>query len=144
MNDDAYGTEHWPTEIRYHASEKQLEISFDNGETFRISAELLRVESPSAEVQGHSPSEKQLVAGRRHVGIIGIEPVGNYAVKLSFDDLHDTGIYTWSYLYALGKNQDRAWAAYLEALEKAGKSRDPGPNDGPHRSGHACGSGGCH
>ena len=91
----------------------------------RLPAELLRVESPSAEVQGHNPGQKQIVAGRRHVGIIGIEPVGHYAVRLVFDDLHDTGIYSWDYLADLGRNQDRLWAAYLDGLASRGLSRDP-------------------
>ena len=88
-------------------------------------AEYLRVESPSAEVQGHGPGQKQIVAGRRHVGIMKIEPVGNYAVRLSFDDLHDTGLYSWDYLYELGEDQSEKWAAYLEAVERQGLSRDP-------------------
>lgn len=139
---DNFGSRHWPDEIRYHSAEKQLEVVFENGESFRIPAELLRVESPSAEVQGHSPDQKQVVAGRRHVGIIGIEPVGNYAVRISFDDLHDTGIYTWDYLYDMGAKQDRLWADYLADLAAAGKSREPDPNEAPRRSG--CGGGGKH
>jgi DUF971 family protein len=115
----------WPTEIRLRKAEKILEVVFDDGHAFRIPAELLRVESPSAEVQGHSPSQKTLVGGRRHVGIMEVEPVGNYAVRLVFDDLHDTGIYTWSYLYHLGQNQDRLFREYLDALGAKGLSRDP-------------------
>lgn len=122
---DEYSTRHWPQEIRYLSAERRLEIDFDDGAKFSYPAELLRVESPSAEVQGHSPTQKQLVSGRRHVGIIEIEPVGNYAVRLRFDDLHDTGIYSWNYLYELGRNQDRVWQDYLAALETAGLSRDP-------------------
>ena len=86
---------------------------------------MLRVESPSAEVQGHSPSQKQVVAGRRHVGIMGVEPVGNYAITIKFDDLHDTGIYTWDALYAFGENQQAIWEGYLSELESKGLSRDP-------------------
>ena len=86
---------------------------------------MLRVESPSAEVQGHSPSQKQIVAGRRHVGIMEVEPVGNYAVRLRFDDMHDTGLFSWSYLRKLGEEQDALWQAYLDALEQRGLSRDP-------------------
>ena len=119
------GTEHWPVEIRHKQAERELEIEFDDGATFTLPAELLRVESPSAEVQGHGPSQKQIVAGRRHVGIMELEPVGNYAIRIRFDDLHDTGIYSWSYLYALGRHQDKLWQAYLDALEKRGLSRDP-------------------
>ena len=119
------GTNHWPTELRYVSGERCLEIDFDNGVTHRLPAELLRVESPSAEVQGHGPGQKQIVAGRRHVGIIEIEPVGNYAVRIKFDDLHDTGIYSWSYLYRLGEDQESLWADYLNTLEARGLSRDP-------------------
>jgi len=122
---DEYSTHHWPQEIRYLSGEKRLEIDFDDGTRFSYPAELLRVESPSAEVQGHSPSQKQLVSGRRHVGIMEIEPVGNYAVRLRFDDLHDTGIYSWNYLYELGRNQAQLWQDYLAALESAGLSREP-------------------
>jgi DUF971 family protein len=119
------GTRHWPTEIRLKQAERMLEIDFDNGVTFRLPAELLRVESPSAEVQGHGAGQKQLVAGRARVGIIELEPVGNYAVRIKFDDLHDTGIYSWSYLYELGERQEELWAAYLAALAERGLSREP-------------------
>jgi DUF971 family protein len=119
------GTRHWPTEIRLRQAEKILEIDFDNGVTFRLPAELLRVESPSAEVQGHGPKQKQLVAGRAQVGITSLEPVGNYAVRILFDDLHDTGIYSWSYLYELGERQQELWDNYLKALAARGLSRDP-------------------
>ncbi|NKB43643.1 MAG: DUF971 domain-containing protein [Alphaproteobacteria bacterium] len=97
---------------------------FDTGETFVLSAEYLRVESPSAEVQAHG-GEKVIVGGRRHVGIREVEPVGNYAVRIVFDDLHDTGIYSWRTLYELGVEHDKRWAAYLEALKAGGLSRDP-------------------
>lgn len=100
-------------------------MTFDSGERFTFPAEFLRVESPSAEVQGHGPGQKTIVAGRRHVGIMDLEPVGNYAVRIRFDDLHDTGMYSWRYLYFLGKNQDRLWREYLEALEARGLSREP-------------------
>ena len=119
------GSKHWPTEIRYVAEEKRLEVAFDNGVTFSYPAEYLRVESPSAEVQGHGPGQKQILTGRRHVGILEIEPVGNYAVRIKFDDLHDTGIFSWSYLYKLGEERDEIWAAYLAELEQRGLSRDP-------------------
>jgi DUF971 family protein len=114
-----------PTEIHLRRAEKQLEVTFDDGSRFLLPAEYLRVESPSAEVQGHSPDQKQLVAGRRHVGIIALEPVGNYAVRLSFDDLHATGIYSWEYLHTLGREQPERWKRYLEALAARGLSRDP-------------------
>ena len=100
-------------------------VEFDDGTTFTLPAELLRVESPSAEVQGHSPSQKKLIAGRREVGMMAIEPVGNYAIRITFDDLHDTGIYTWSYLYGMGSNLEEIWKDYIDALEAAGMSRDP-------------------
>ena len=125
MPNDGYSSTHWPVEIRLKKEEKILEIDFDDGSQFALPAELLRVESPSAEVQGHSPDQKTIVAGRRHVGIMDIEPVGNYAVRLKFDDLHDTGIFSWSYLYELGQNKERLWMAYLDALESRGLSRDP-------------------
>ena len=107
---NAHGSEHWPTELRLKSAEKALEGDFDNGARFRLAAEYLRVESPSAEVQGHGPGEKQLVAGRAEVGILRLEPVGNYAVRIVFDDLHDTGIYTWNYLYELGEQRDERQA----------------------------------
>jgi DUF971 family protein len=114
-----------PTEIRLNRANRTLDVTFDDGTSFALPAELLRVESPSAEVQGHNPDQKQIVAGRRHVGIIAIEAVGNYAVRLTFDDLHDTGIYAWDYLYKLGTEQTALWSAYLAALESHGLSRDP-------------------
>ena len=115
----------WPTELRYLSAEKVLHIAFDTGEAYTIPAELLRIESPSAEVQGHGPDQKVVVAGRRHVGIMEIEPVGNYAVRLKFDDLHDTGIFSWAYLQHLGSSQNEIWQDYLDALDEAGLSRDP-------------------
>lgn len=118
-------TSRWPLEIRLKQAEKALEVDFDDGSTFRYPAELLRVESPSAEVQGHMPSQKQLVSGRRHVGILGLEPVGNYAIRIKFDDLHDSGIFSWRYLYEMGLRQDEIWQAYLADLEARGLSRDP-------------------
>lgn len=120
-----FETKHWPQEIRYISADKRLEVGFDNGVRFSYPAELLRVESPSAEVQGHSASEKKIVAGRKHVGIMEIEPVGNYAVRIKFDDLHDTGLFSWQYLYQLGENQDRIWQAYLDGIEAQGLSREP-------------------
>jgi DUF971 family protein len=121
----ALGAKRTPVGIRLKRAEKILEVEFDDGKTFRLPAELLRVESPSAEVQGHAPSQKKVIAGRRHVGIMGVEPVGNYAVKLKFDDLHDSGIYTWDLLYDYGQRQDEIWNAYLAALVAEGLSRDP-------------------
>jgi DUF971 family protein len=115
----------WPVEIRLKSKEKALEVDFDDGSRFRLPAELLRVESPSAEVQGHVPGQKQIVSGRRHVGIMGVEPVGHYAIRIRFDDLHDSGIYSWGYLYELGRRQDELWTNYLKALQERGLSRDP-------------------
>lgn len=116
---------HWPVEIRLRKAEKELEVAFDDGVRFVYPAELLRVESPSAEVQGHGAAQKQIVAGRRHVGIIGLEPVGNYAIRIRFDDLHDTGIFSWQYLRELGEGRDRIWAEYLANLEARGLRREP-------------------
>jgi len=121
----AGGTARWPVELRLKKAEKLLEISFDDGSMFRLPAEYLRVESPSAEVQGHGPGQKTLVPGRAHVGIIGLEPVGNYAVRVIFDDLHDTGIYSWNYLHQLGVEHDKRWRAYVDGLAANGLSREP-------------------
>ena len=115
----------WPVELRLKRAEKRLDISFDDGRQFSLPAEYLRVESPSAEVQGHGPGEKTIIAGRAHVGIIELEPVGNYAVRIKFDDLHDTGIFSWDYLYQLGVEYDKRWQAYLVALANRGLSREP-------------------
>jgi DUF971 family protein len=115
----------WPVELRLKQAEKMLEISFDDGRRYSLPAEYLRVESPSAEVQGHGPGQKTLVPGRAHVGIIGLEPVGNYAVRITFDDLHDTGIYSWAYLLQLGIEHERRWRDYLDGLAAHGLSRDP-------------------
>ena len=117
------GTDSWPVEIRLKAAEKLLEIDFDDGRTFTYPAEFLRVESPSAEVMGHGPGQKRIVAGRRHVGIMELVPEGNYAIRIVFDDLHDTGIYSWRYLREIGENRETLWAAYLAALEQDGLSR---------------------
>ncbi len=114
-----------PTEIRLRRAEKCLEIDFDDGSHFVLPAEYLRVESPSAEVQGYSPSERKIVAGRRHVGILSVEPVGNYAIRILFDDLHDTGIYSWDYLRTLGREQGKRWQAYEQALAERGLTREP-------------------
>ena len=122
---ESFASDIWPTEIRVQSADKSLEIDFSTGESFSIPAELLRVESPSAEVQGHVPSQKKLVAGRAHVNIMGMEAVGNYAVKIKFDDLHDTGIYTWRYLHKLGSEKEQIWQSYLAELEAAGLSREP-------------------
>lgn len=117
------GATPWPTELRLKRAERRLDITFDDGTQFALPAEYLRVESPSAEVQGHGPGQRQLVSGRAGVGIERIETVGNYAVRLIFDDRHDTGIYSWTYLRQLGREQESRWAAYLAELEKAGLKR---------------------
>jgi len=115
----------WPVLLRLKRAEKRLDIEYDDGRTFSFPAEYLRVESPSAEVQGHGPGEKIIVAERAHVGVLEVEPVGNYAVRIKFDDLHDTGIYSWDYLYQLGVEYDKRWQAYLAALDARGLSREP-------------------
>jgi DUF971 family protein len=115
----------WPTELRLAKDRKALTVTFDNGESFTLSAEYLRVHSPSAEVQGHSPDERKTVAGKRDVAILEIQPVGNYAVRLVFDDLHSTGIYSWDYLSELGHNHERKWRDYLDELASKGLSREP-------------------
>ena len=115
----------WPLEIRVKSKEKILEVDFDDGASFAIAAELLRVESPSAEIQGHGSGQKVTPAGRRHVNILNVEPVGNYAIKISFDDLHDTGIFSWEYLYNLGANQEDLLDSYMARLDELGLSREP-------------------
>ena len=119
-----------PTNIVVHRKSRVLEISFDDGKTFKLPFELLRVYSPSAEVRGHGPGQETLQVGKRDVDIVALDPVGNYAVQPHFSDGHSTGIYSWDILYALGRDQDRLWAEYLAALEAAGASRDPEPLDG--------------
>ena len=112
-----------PTSITLHKASHALEVEFDTGEVFRLPAEYLRVNSPSAEVQGHDPGQKVLVSGKRDVNIAAIEPIGHYAVLLRFDDGHDTGIFSWSTLHELGRTQDEEWPKYLAALQAAGLSR---------------------
>jgi DUF971 family protein len=114
----------WPTEIRVQRTEKILEIDFDDGARFRLPAEYLRVESPSAEVMGHGPGQKTIVPGRRNVGITNVEAVGNYAIRILFDDGHSTGIFSWLYLRELGETQDARFQTYLDALAARGLSRD--------------------
>lgn len=114
-----------PTAIVHHTVSRELEVAFDDDSRYRLPAEYLRVYSPSAEVTGHGPGQRVLVAGKREVSIIGIEPVGNYAVQLRFSDGHASGIFTWETLHTLGRDQPRNWADYLTGLEAAGLSRDP-------------------
>jgi DUF971 family protein len=113
------------TEIRLRRAERRLEVDFDDGSRFHYPAEYLRVESPSAEVQGHGPDERKTVAGCRHVGIVAVEPIGNYAVRIIFDDQHETGIYSWDYLHLIGREHGARWDAYLNELAAKGLSRDP-------------------
>lgn len=115
----------WPTELRLAKDRKALTVSFDNGERFVLAAEYLRVTSPSAEVQGHSPDERKTVPGKRDVAVLEVHPIGNYAVRLVFDDLHSTGIYSWEYLLELGRSHAGKWQDYLDELASKGLSRDP-------------------
>ena len=115
----------WPTELRLNKDRKTLSIAFDDGERFDLSAEYLRVKSPSAEVQGHAPDERKTVPGKRDVIILEVHPIGNYAVRLVFDDMHSTGIYSWDYFVNLGRNRDSHWQDYLDELAGKGLSRDP-------------------
>ena len=112
-----------PTDIKLHQNSHILEISFDEGSTFNLPTEYLRVYSPSAEVQGHGPGQEVLQIGKQDVNITKIDMVGNYAIQLSFDDNHDTGIYSWDTLYDLGKNHETKWNTYLERLKEAGHQR---------------------
>ncbi len=114
-----------PTEIKLHQQSRILEVAFDDGSRFNMPCEYLRVFSPSAEVRGHGPGQEVLQVGKKNVEIKAIEPVGQYAVVLVFTDGHDSGIYSWDYLYDLGKKQDFYWQAYLRRLEEAGESREP-------------------
>lgn len=117
-------TSAWPTEIRLSKDRRTLHVTFEDGASYALSAELLRVESPSAEVQGHDPSQKTLVPGKAEVEILTVEPVGHYAVKLGFDDMHDTGIFGWDYLRELGEQGAEKMQAYLDALAARGLSRE--------------------
>jgi DUF971 family protein len=113
-----------PQEIKLHQASKRLELTYADGASYSLPCEYLRVYSPSAEVRGHGPGQEVLQTGKREVAIVAIEPVGTYAVKLVFSDRHDTGLYSWDYLYELATRQDQNWASYLAELEKAGASRD--------------------
>src|SRR6201999_1089225 len=115
----------WPTELRLHKDRKTLTVAFDNSESFDLAAEYLRVSSPSAEVQGHSPAERKTVGGKRDVAILEVHPIGNYAVRLVFDDLHSTGIYSWDYLHELGHNRQAYWQGYLVGIAPKKPPRDP-------------------
>jgi DUF971 family protein len=114
----------WPTELRLRKDRKALVVSFDSGESFDLAAEYLRIRSPSAEVQGHSPSERRTVSGKQNVQILEVLPVGNYAVRLVFDDMHSTGIFSWDYLFELGSNREKYWGEYLGELKEKNLSRE--------------------
>ena len=114
----------WPTELRLSKDRKLLTVAFDDGQKFDLSAEYLRVKSPSAEVQGHSPTERKTVGGKKNVEILEVNPIGNYAVRLTFDDMHSTGIYSWPYLAELGRNHPALWREYLDELAAKGMSRE--------------------
>lgn len=118
-------TEVTPTNIVLHKRSKQLEVTFDDGQTFHLPAEFLRVHSPSAAVQGHSPEQAKLESGKRDVGIEQVEPVGHYAIKIFFDDGHNTGIFTWELLHQMGRDYDTMWQNYLDRLQQAGRTRQP-------------------
>lgn len=114
----------WPTEVRLKTDKKTLVVSFDDGTSYELQAEYLRVTSPSAEVQGHSPDQRKTVPGKRHVEIMSLEPVGNYALRITFDDMHNTGIFSWVYMKKLGMEHATLWAEYLRDLESKGMSRE--------------------
>jgi DUF971 family protein len=113
------------TEIKLRQRSRVLEVSFEDGSRFQLPFEFLRVHSPSAEVQGHSPEQRVLVLGKQNVGVRAVEPIGQYAVKLSFDDGHDTGLYTWKYLYQLGSQREQLWADYLARVAQSATGQDP-------------------
>ena len=126
-----------PTEIKLHQKSRLLELAFEDGERFELTFEFLRVFSPSAEVRGHGVGQETLQVGKRDVNILGIEPIGNYAIKPFFSDGHESGLYTWEYLYQLGSQQDELWKQYLQRLEDAGLNRDTlMPEKGA--GGHGC------
>lgn len=139
-----------PTELTVHNLSKVLDIAFDDGAKFSIPFELLRVYSPSAEVMGHGPGQEVLQTGKRDVGIAGVEPVGNYAVQPTFSDGHNTGIFTWDYLYKLGNEKEALWATYMDRLHASGFDGDSGRDSGisltgpsAAKQGGGCGSGSC-
>ena len=129
-----------PQALTVHEKSRVLEVGFSDGATFRIPFELMRVYSPSAEVQGHGPGQEVLQTGKRDITLVQLEPVGNYAVKPTFSDGHDSGIFTWEYLYELGQTQDALWLEYTERLAAAGVDRDAPMAPKGAAGGHACGS----
>jgi DUF971 family protein len=124
MSDAEPGSRAWPTEVRLRPQGAAIVVRYDNGETVELTAEHLRVRSPSAEVQGHSPEERKTIGGKKNVRILEVLPVGNYAVRLVFDDKHNTGIFSWDYLLALGRDRDANWKGYLDDLAAKGLARD--------------------
>ena len=126
-----------PTALTVHGQSRVLEVAFSDGAVFRLPFELMRVYSPSAEVQGHGPGQETLQTGKREIGLLGLEPVGNYAVKPLFTDGHESGIFTWDYLYSLGSRQTELWAEYEARLQAAGRGRD---DPMPVKGGHGCSS----
>lgn len=128
-----------PTEIILHQQSRTLEIAFDDGARYCLPYEFLRVYTPSAEARGHGPGQETLQVGKKNVMLLNVEPVGTYALKLVFDDGHDSGLYTWEYLYGLGKNQAVMWQDYLKRLEAAGASREPGPQTAGSHKPRGCG-----
>ena len=132
----------WPTEIRLSSDRRVLNVAFEDGTRYALPAEYLRVSSPSAEVQGHSPLERKVIGGKRSVAILAVQPVGNYAVKLGFDDMHDTGIYGWGYLHTLGREYETRWTTYLSELAERGLDRETA-RTAPVKQGGGCGSGSC-
>lgn len=129
-----------PQSLTVHEASRVLEVGYSDGQTFRIPFELMRVNSPSAEVQGHGPGQEVLQTGKRNVTVVNIEQVGNYAIKPFFSDGHESGLFTWNYLYELGQNQDALWAEYFARLQAAGVDRD---TPMPGKAGGSCGTGGC-
>ena len=121
---DSHNDSPWPTDLKFDREQRHLAITFNTGARFELPFELLRVESPSAEVQGHGPGQKQIVPGKRNVGVTRATPTGNYAVRIVFDDGHDSGIYSWDFLFELGTHMEDRWATYLAALTQAGLARE--------------------
>jgi len=133
---------HTPTEIKLHQKSRQMEISFADGKRFELSYEFLRVYSPSAEVRGHGPGQEVLQTGKKDIEITAIEPVGSYAVQPRFSDGHESGLYSWDYLYEIGLAQEQLWQQYLQRMQEAGASREPGAS--PVAAPNAPKKGGCH
>jgi DUF971 family protein len=133
---------HTPTEIKLHQKSRQMEISFADGKRFELSYEFLRVYSPSAEVRGHGPGQEVLQTGKKDIEITAIEPVGSYAVQPRFSDGHESGLYSWDYLYEIGLAQEQLWQQYLQRMQEAGASREPGAS--PAAAPNAPKKGGCH